>query len=192
MSYDIYLFKPDSGEAAEEAFERLFDEDDDDNRNPPSPEGDALKERLTDRLSKANPLLERFQFDYIAIAKSLKTTEEEARLQWRNIELNSPEDGNGIQIQIEDDKASMTIPYWHKDDDAQRVFEEVWEYLDVFRTEADYLAYDPQLGRPLDLSNDLAEVIYRYTGVMSRFETEVNGPGQTGNTEQSKPWWKFW
>src|SRR5215470_17978738 len=101
MSYDIHLFKPDAGESADEAFERLFVESEDLDDEPPSSGKEALKEKLANALIAANPLLERFQFDYAAVAKSLKTTEEQARLEWRHIELNGPEDGNGIQITIE-------------------------------------------------------------------------------------------
>ena len=83
MSYDIYLFKPDDGESVEDAFERLFSEDEDGDESEPSAEREVLKARLADALIAANPLLESFQFDYAAVAKSLKTTEEEARRQWR-------------------------------------------------------------------------------------------------------------
>jgi hypothetical protein len=191
MSYDIYLFKPDNGESADEAFERLFDESDDFSLSPASPQSEALKEKIAAALLTANPILERFQFDYAAVAKVLKTTEEEARIQWRHIELNGPEDGNGIQIEINDDKASITIPYWHEGFKAQSVFEEVWRYLEVFRTEADYLAYDPQLYRPLDLSDDRSEVVDRYSGVMSSIKAEITAAGAT-ISGPSKPWWKFW
>jgi len=192
MSYDVHLFKPEGGESADEAFERLVVESEEVGEGSPSPEKEALKEQLSDTLTKTNPLLERFHFDYAAVAKSLKTTEEKARLQWRHIELNGPEDGNGIQIIIEDDKASVSVPYWHQADEATRVFEEIWQYLNVFQSEAGYLAYDPQLERPLDLSKDLDEVVRRYSGVVRAVNTEIAATAQANTTDQPKPWWKFW
>jgi hypothetical protein len=40
--------------------------------------------------------------------------EDEARVRYRHVELNGPENGNGIQITLYDDNASITIPYWHQ------------------------------------------------------------------------------
>jgi len=192
MSYDIYLFKPDDGESVEDAFERLFSEDEDGDESEPSAEREVLKARLADALIAANPLLESFQFDYAAVAKSLKTTEEEARRQWRHIELNGPEDGNGIQITIEDGKATVTVPYWHEGDDAKRVFEEIWKYLKVFQTEAGYLAFDPQLECPLDLSKDPDEMIQTYTGFVGTMNTKFVASNESSVSDKPQPWWKFW
>ena len=127
-------------------------------------------------------------FDYAAVAKSLKTTEEEARRQFRHIELNTPEDGNGIQITIEDDSATITVPYWHQGEGATDAFDEIRRYARVFETEAGYIAYDPQLEKQLDLSNDLAEMTDAYTDVSSDLESIVAAVGE----RPTKPWWKFW
>lgn len=187
MSYDIYLFKPRDGESVDEAYERVVDEAEEEDKGPPDAEKEALKERLAKALVDANPELERFVFDYAAVAKSLKTTEEDALRQFRHIELNGPEDGNGIQIMIEDDSATITVPYWHEGDEASDAFDEIRRYAKVFEDEAGYIAYDPQLEKQIDFSNDLAGMTTAYTDVSSQLESIVSAI-----EEKPKPWWKFW
>lgn len=189
MSYDIYLFKSRDGESVEDAYERVVEGEG--GEGPGTPEADALKERLASALIGSGTGLERAMFDYAAIASMQKISEEEARTQFRHIELNSPEDGNGVQTTIEDESASILIPYWHQGDDAREVFEEVWQYLKVFEKEAGYLAYDPQLEKQLDLSNDMAEAVAVYSGVISAIPSKI-AETDSASAEGSKPWWKFW
>lgn len=187
MSYDIFLFKPDDGESADDAFDRLFDESD---AGPAAlAHSDELKEKLAAALMAVNPRLERFEFDYSAAARAMKISEEEARAELCHIELNSPD---GIQIQVDSDKATLTLPYHHQGAKARSVFKEVWQYLHVFQTEALYLAYDPQFGRPLDLSKDFDEALGTYTGVATAFESHIRNAGESIIGQRSKPWWKFW
>ena len=190
MSYDISLFKPNEGESVDDALDRLFDSDGSDQKAP-SPEEEAIKERLAHALLAENPRLELTQFDYPAVANSSNTTKDDTRRKPRYFELNGA-DGNGIQIEIADSKASISLPYWHKGRQARSVFEEVWKYLKVFETEAGYLAYDPQLGRPLDLNSDFAEVIEIYTGTIEAVESAIAASGEKTVARQPKPWWKFW
>jgi len=193
MSYDLYFFKPLDGESVDEAYERLFDESGEVGEGPITPDKESLKERLASALISSGSGLEKFQFDYASLAKSLKLSEEEARRQWRHIEINSPEDGNGIQITIEDDSASIAIPYWHQGSDARAAFEEIWGYAKVLEKEAGYVAYDPQLERPIDISSDLDEVIETYTNVSGSVESIVSGDvAESVLPEKPKPWWKFW
>jgi hypothetical protein len=128
MSYDIYLFKPRDGESIEDAYERVIEGED----GGPTPDTEALKERLAGALIGYGTGLERFEFDYALIAESYEMTEEDAQTEFRHIELNSPEGGSGVQITIEDESATILIPYWHQADAARGVFDEVLQYLKVF------------------------------------------------------------
>ena len=184
MSYDIYLFKPRDGESIEDAYERVIEGED----GGPTPDTEALKERLAGALIGYGTGLERFEFDYALIAESYEMTEEDAQTEFRHIELNSPEGGSGVQITIEDESATILIPYWHQADAARGVFDEVLQYLKVFEREAAYVAYDPQLEKPLDPSTDLAEAIAVYSGVT---ET-IPFTSSEADPEDRKPWWKFW
>jgi hypothetical protein len=187
MSYDIYFFKPRDAESVDEAYERVVDEAEEGGDGAAGPETEVLKERLAKALVDAGTGLERFVFDYAEVAKSLKTTEEDARRQFRHIELNGPEDGNGIQIMIEDDFATLTVPYWHQGDEASDAFDEIHRYARIFETEAVYIAYDPQLEKQIDFSEDFAEMTAAYTDVSSQLDSTVSAI-----EEEPKPWWKFW
>src|SRR5262249_49259754 len=132
MSYDLYLFLRVADEdQLNSAHSRLGVDDDVINPGPVDPDAEALKQRLMNVLTLENPQLQQFEFGYSEIAKANGITESEARIQFRHIELNGPDKGNGIQIVLYDDNVSVTIPYWHQPPAAPKVFDEVWRYLRV-------------------------------------------------------------
>lgn len=188
MSYDLYLLRPTAGKDPIEEAEALFNEDVDEiDPGIPDPQKDATKTQLAKQLQLINPSLEVFQFDYGEIAKSLKISEQEARSQYRHIEINEADGGKGIQITLYDDTASLTIPYWHTGEKAGEVWREAWQYLECLEREGGFSTYDPQLDRMLKLVSDLEEVRKRYadgTGVIKQAVVEMTKP--------PKPWWKFW
>lgn len=184
MSYDFRLFKRtgedlhETARAGSESFPSL----------PPDPQKEALKRRVADALIARNPQLEVFQFDYEAIAKSRKITVEQARLQFRHLELNGPqEDTNGIQITLFDDEASVTVPFWHKGDKAADTFREIWSCLEIISREAGYLIYDPQTDRIFDTSAGFDGALACYTGIVGRIQQKPS----VSHTAK-KPWWRFW
>ena len=188
MSYDLYLLRVSPGQDPFEAAEALFNEDVEEiNPGMPDPQKDATKKELAKQLQLINPALEAFPFDYAEIAKLMKITEEEARTQYRHIELNAEDDGNGIQITLYDDTATLTIPYWHKAEKARAVWREAWQYLDCLERQGGLSTYDPQLGRMLNLASDMDEVRQQYGAVVGATEQAVQEM-----TEPTKPWWKFW
>lgn len=153
----------------------------------PVPEKEARKARLADALMKSSPQLSVFAFDYRSIAARQNITEEEARARYRHIELNGPENGNGIQITLSDDTAEMTIPYWHPPTAAASVFDDVWRHLALLDRDGGFAVYDPQLDRILDLAIDRSAVLACYGGVVA--QTAKIG-AQT--RRPAKPWWRFW
>lgn len=95
MSYDLFLFLPVSGETPEATARRRTAtlQTEVVNPGPPNAEAEARKEGLVRALLGQNPGLERFAFDLAEIARFEGITEEEARSQNRQVELNEPGDG---------------------------------------------------------------------------------------------------
>lgn len=185
MSYDFRLFK---SRAGEDALVPAKADSDGLPTTPPDPQKEALKRRVADALIAHNPQLHVFQFDYDVVAKSQKISVEEARLKFRHLELNGPEeDCNGIQITLFDDEALVTVPFWHKGDKAADTFREIWRYLEIISREAGYLIHDPQIDRVLDPSAGFDDALSCYTGAMrQRHQTLAT------SSAERRPWWKFW
>ncbi len=134
MSYDFHLFLKQPGvDALVTAQTELDDENEEINPGPPVPLKEARKGVIADALMKADPALEVFPFGFEEIAKYQNTTVEEAKQSFRHIEMNGPAEGPGIQITLLDDGASLTVPYWHKDEKAKTAFTQVWAYLKVIQ-----------------------------------------------------------
>lgn len=144
----------------------------------------ARAEQPAARLQAFNPRLERFVFDYPEIAKTLGVTEAEARAQWRHIELNTHGEDNPIQVTIEADHASLTVPYWYTGDRARATMGEALSYLAVLAREAGWTVFDPQIERVLDLTRDLDEIVSAYE-VGSRHVAELTH--ETRGLQAAKP-----
>lgn len=184
MSYELYLVR--SGTSAPTAAQLVFGnaDADDPNPGPIDPEAEDRKSHLVAALRKVNIRLEPFIFDYAEIARLQSTSEDEARQRWRHIELNGPDDGNGIQIALHDETVSVTVPYWHRGVAADGVWAEIWRYLHVLSNEGRFDVYDPQLDRILQLQSDLPDVVVAYGRGVGVTEREVD--------HSKKPWWRFW
>jgi hypothetical protein len=187
MSYDIHLFPLLDGETIDEGLKRTLPGPEEINPGSPAPEKELRKNELADALIRDNPDLEAFEFGFADIAKMLNTDEEEAKRRWRHIELNGPVDGNGIQITLFDDTASITIPYWHAREKAEKVFQELWDCIEVLQREGGYVAYDEQLERVVNRSSDLSDMLSTYCGVTKSL-TELGA----NSAKIKKEWWKFW
>ena len=185
MSYDFTLFKRREGEDPRVTAQRDSDAF---SATPPDPQKEALKRRVADALIAHNPKLEIFEFDYDQIAQLRKISVEEARLTYRHLELNGPDDDpDGIQITLFDDEASVSVPFWHEGAQAEEAFREIWEYLQIISRESDYLIYDPQTERVMDPSMGFDEALDCYSSVMDRLDETLAVP-----QNEKKPWWRFW
>lgn len=182
MSYDFRLFKRRAGEDPRVTAQRDSEEF---GSTPPDPQKEALKRKVADALIAHNPKLEVSQFDYDELAKFEKISVGQARLKYRHLELNGPEDDdNGIQITLFDDEASVTVPFWHEGDQAADTFREIWGYLEIISKEADYLIYDPQIDQVIEPSAGFDAALACYTGAKRQMDQIIGTP--------SKPWWKLW
>ncbi len=165
MSYDFRLFKRRAGEDPHVTAQRDFEEF---AATPPDPQKEALKRRVAYALIAHNPKLEVFQFDYDEIARHEKIPVEQARLKYRHLELNGPEeDSSGIQITLFDDDASVTVPFWHKGNKATDTFRKIWSYLEIISRETGYLIYDPQIDRVFEPAIGFEDALASYSGVVT-------------------------
>ncbi len=169
MSYDFRLFLPQPGvDPLVTAQTEQDGESEDINPGPPVAENETRKRAIANALMKTDPVLEVFQFGFEQIAKFQNISVEEAKLRWRHMEFNGPEDGPGIQITLFDDGASLSVPYWHKDKKAKAVFVQLWEYLKVIQRVGGYQIYDPQMESIVNLASDLEKATTCYTDVVKR------------------------
>jgi hypothetical protein len=188
MSYDFHLVPgPSSQNPLSDVHAFLERDEEEINPGPPIAEKEEKKRGLCQLLMDCNPNLKPFEFGYSEIAAKYNWTEEEARVRFRHVELNGPDDSNGIQITLYDDAADITVPYWHQPDEATAVIGEIWQYLTILTEDGGLVAYDPQLDRILDLSTDRSEVLKRYGGVVAKIPDIVGG-----SAPPKKPWWRFW
>jgi hypothetical protein len=160
MSYDFRLL-PKSLGANLLALAHFDVDEDESNLGERTAEAEERKARLSRALISANPSLSPFAFGFAEIAKTLGISEDEARVQYRHIELNGPENGNGIQITLFDEEASVTVPFWHQGNQAAAVIDEIWGYLNILEGVGDFAAFDPQLDKVLDLATDKQAVYPR-------------------------------
>jgi hypothetical protein len=143
---------------------------------------EAKKRKLADALRAHHAKLDLAQPDFDAIAKLHKMRVDEAYERVRHLELNDT--ASGIQVLLFDDRASLTIPYWHNGDDARRVLEEAWGMIEIVCRDTGYEVFDAQLDRVIDV-NAFDDVLRSYAGTTQRMEALIGrGP--------KKPWWKFW
>jgi hypothetical protein len=145
---------------------------------PPDPSKEALKRRVADALIAHNQQLQVYKFDFDEIAKFEKISLDEARLKFRHLELNGPEDErSGIQIKLFDDEASVTVPFWHEGEEAAEIFHEIRTYLNIIRRETGYLIFDPQLGRMIDSSVGIEDSLASYAGAMNGIQKTLRRLG---------------
>jgi hypothetical protein len=139
-----------------------MDQSDEINPGPVRPEVERRKQELAALLLAHNPALSIFPKAFHEIAAMDGITEAEARRKYRDLELNGPDDGNGIQMTLYDSGADVTVPFWHQGEAARVVIGEIWGYLQVLQRAASYTVYDPQLEQILDLDGDLPDVLACY------------------------------
>lgn len=188
MSYDLYCYRSASGvpdvaeaEALVEAINAAEEAGD------TKPTFSDTKERITAALIEHNPRFERFKFDYSKMAESLRISEDEARLRYQHVELNSPEDNLAIQLTVYDDHVCISIPYWYQGSRAHQVFSQLSKYLRVIRETAGFFAYDPQTGIAVDPQQTDLREHQHYEKVVRDLPTIA-----AEATKPDKPWWRLW
>ena len=186
MSYDIYCYKSKSIKPnIEEA--RAIIENEEKSFNI-SQEQEAIMEKIAESLIEYNPRLKRFKLDYDEIVKTRKISMDEAKRLFNYIELNPPDDDNGIQITVDVDHVFITTPYWYEGDDAKNVFKVVSDYLKIIKKTTGYLVYDPQAEIVFDPEKNEFDNLEGYENIVR----DMSQLAQQAMKENKKSRWKFW
>jgi hypothetical protein len=181
MSYDFVLFRVEDG-----ADPRALANDEVAESGPRDAACEAAKRKLANALIADDPHLSEHVFDYDEIATLHRMPVETAYERFRYIELSdlSP-GGSGAQITLFDDRATVTVPYWHADSaSAHAQLQRVWSYIDVVCRESGYEVFDVQLDRLIS-SSAFDEVFVSYAQSTARVRS-------FNASTRRRPWWKFW
>src|SRR5215471_9987634 len=132
MSYDLYSYKPTSGAPnVEEAEAFVLSLENALTRNDEA--ACATVRKIVDALLAHNPALQPFTFSDA-----------------NHIELNPPEGGLAVQLEVYCDHVFVTTPYWYNGTEAELVFSQLSAYLRVIHKAVGFFAYDPQTRRAFD------------------------------------------
>ena len=165
MSYDSHLFQ------TQPDIDPLITAEQDSGSEYPSrrdPEKEARNRAVAAALVKLNPALQVIEADPKYLAELHGVRREESEGYFRDIEINTPEDGNGIQISLFADEAGVSAPYWHTGQKAEAVFAEIWQYLQVIERETRFKTYDSQTGRIVESWSDMEVALSSYAGTVPR------------------------
>jgi hypothetical protein len=184
MSYDFHLFAAAAG-VDPRAIARADDEGFEPARRDPAKE--RVKRKVADALIARDPNLELATFDYEEIARLHRIRVDVAYERMRHLELTDVSaGGSGVQIMLFDDRASVTVPFWHEGVGARADLERVWGYIDVICRETGYEVFDPQIDRVID-RGAFDNVFANYMRAMARVK-DIAVP----QSMKRRPWWKFW
>ncbi len=178
LTYEFKLFRLRPGEDPQVSARR---EPEGLPNGPSEPPKEALKRRIAGELVGGNFKLRVSEFPYGQIARFEQISEDTARRKYRHVELNGPEGGSGLQVVLRDDEAWVTVPLWHEGERAREVFREVWRCLELIRRGTNYLCYDPQLGKLIELSTSEAQVLGCYETLVQQSRQAV--PPSNGNSQ---------
>ena len=141
------------------------------------PVKEALKLRVAEALVARYPTLEVSREGYDRGAPS--------RL--RCFEINDlGGDSFGVQIQVFDDEATVTVPYWHTGDKAAACFAQVWDWMRLICEVTGYAVFDKQMDRVLEDGEAVDAALDAYGAAMKR----VSRDPDFGGRKPPKPKWK--
>ena len=167
---------------------------------PPAPDGNLRETALRDRnVGGFAPVDQKKEAVKLKIAKALAIKlplievtrvgyEADDPSDLRCFEINDrADDSFGVQIELFDDEASITIPFWHTGEKATACFRQVWEVMSVVCSTGGYAAFDPQMDRPLSDGEATDDALACYLTAQRR----VSRDPELGGRKPEKPkWWK--
>ena len=191
MSYDIFFVRRDPGQSFEDALEAA--EDPGAGGNVGGPLSSVEIEQWERILPHARTIfgdVEEFVSDTVC-------------------ELSHNE--TGVQLSVHPDEISITVPYWHSDEDSVSVMEKVYALAYAVEDETGLEGYDPQLDEPIRdarrraapaaLSATSRDVesgeIFRGGVKGEQWAEERATPKRAaepadGNAPARRRWWEFW
>ena len=158
---------------------------------PLTPSAEARKQRINKAVTTMEPQLKPFEFNHDELARLAGTTIEDAKRRWRYIELSDTEDGSGIHIELHDDWAFLSVPYWHDGPTAEIVFRRVWEVTRAIASAGAYWVYDRQLKQFLNLETDFDELLRNYCEGEELASAAMNRIATHG-VRRPRAWWQVW
>ncbi len=149
MSYDIYLFKKLENKTVRESAAIVLES----NINAlDSKHFELQKKALSEKLKSANPKFNEFNPD-------------------NHLQLLSNEPG--IQVYVSQNQIAVSVPYWHTDQEGEKIFTEFFKYLRIIREETGYSIYDAQIGAEMIIDQSVEKFLLKYLGVSENLETIV-------------------
>lgn len=138
---------------------------------------EAMKLRVAEALVARYPSLEVSREGYGRNAPS--------RL--RCFEINDlGEESFGVQIQLFDDEAMVSVPFWHSGEAAGACFAQVWDFMRLICGVAGYRAFDKQMNRALADGEGPEAALATYSAAVKR----VTRDPELGGRKPPKPKWK--
>ena len=184
VSYDVHLFPPGGEDDLAAAYERLEND-----VGPPDPLKEERKRRLAERLQSRHPALVETERDFGAIASEEGISEQKARWENREIELESRPvlRGQTVQVDLFDDDARVSLESTRHigDEQALRL---AWDCLRTLVTACGFVPFDPHLGRAIDLERDFEAVL----ADLRSFVEEQDGLGRAAAAELADVWESYW
>ena len=148
MSYDLYFARPETpqpqvqqigfADVAEGWFAL------------PDPLAQATNERIVAALFKLDPRFVMYSAYYEEIPGRMYEFQHE----------------NGIIIKLVPWRARLRLPYWYRDAEAQKVFKHLRRCVKAVQAGGNYLVFDPQLKKLINLTDDADAMQAEYTARM--------------------------
>jgi len=129
---------------------------------PIDPKKEDTKRSLATALMARHPSLRLAQPDFAEIARLNNIDLSEAKRRFRDLELN--EEGYSIQITLFDDAAGVAFSFSGAFEECKKALRLLWDCLDILRSKGGFSAFDPQVGKVLNLSSDFDLVLHTACG----------------------------
>jgi hypothetical protein len=174
LSYDLKFFRVPDGSAPQAAYQQLIEAEETEivNSSGDRPVSDSERQQMENvatALKAWRPEFEQF--------------ESERPLTW--IELDDEQ--LALQLVITANAVDATVAYF--DERVSEIMDTLIGCSKVLADVAGYIAYDPQLDRPVTAA-DRNDLIAQYKRIDHSMLRSI--PGALQSADRDKPWWKFW
>lgn len=158
MSYSLDLVRLPTDVDPEAAYEKHARETEEKLRRtrgdqgPLDPGKEQRKQDLARALVTRHPNLRVARRDFAALATLHDIEISEAERRFRDIELN--DERHSIQITLFDDAAGVALSPSETVDECTRAMTLLWDCLEILHSRGGFSAFDPQVGKLLNLDSD--------------------------------------
>jgi hypothetical protein len=163
MSYDIYCYKSKNGKPDEDEADLVIEADND--KWAKKDKDAATKLAIVKNLIAFDSKLEAIDFKYGDISNLSVNIIEENEKQFARIEINTSESEPTIQLSIFDNHILITVPFFYKDNEAKKIFNNITSYIKIISDTAGYFVSDPQTGQVFDPSENEFDGLNKYLSV---------------------------